>query len=292
MNLNKDHLSALAAILKHGSFEGAATALSVTPSAISQRVKGLEEQVGAALIKRGQPCTATSIGARFARHAEDVGLLEAKLMQDLALDAPANRTPVRLAVNADSLDTWFARALTRVPDLLFEIVVDDQDHSADWLRRGDVCAAVTAGDAPAPGCDIQPLGALRYIATASPAFMQQWFKDGVNAATLSRAPCLVFGPKDRLQHNWMAHVTGTDPTPPVHYFPSTHAYADAAAGGLGWGMNPEPLVRDALAQEDLIAVLPDRPLDVPMFWQISRLLAPALKPLTQAVVQTAKEILR
>jgi len=283
MQFDAPQLAALAAVLRQGSFDGAAADLGVTPSAVSQRIKALEDRVGAALVQRGSPCTATPTGARIAKHAEDVGLLEAQLSRDLALDPRPGAARLKLAVNADSLATWFVPAMAAVPDLLFDLVIDDQDHSADWLKRGAVSAAVSAHDQPVTGCDAHPLGSLRYLATASPAFMARWFPAGVTAEALARAPCMIFNAKDRLQRQWIEAVTHRRLSPPAHYLPSTTAFVDAALAGLGWGMNPAPLVEEHLRQGRLVPVLPDRPLDVGLSWQVSRVMAPALRPLTRAV---------
>ena len=140
---------AVAAIVRTGSFEKAARALSVTPSAISQRVRLLEERLGAVLIERGNPCVATEKGAWLCRHVELVGMLEATCSSACRASATPLSGPVTLdiAVNADSLGTWFmpaAAAFTRSSKALLKIAVDDQDHTADWLRRGHVVAAVTS----------------------------------------------------------------------------------------------------------------------------------------------------
>lgn len=288
MQFDPHHLSALATILRTGSFEQAAAELLVTPSAISQRIKALEEKVGTTLILRGTPCTATPSGARLAKHAEDVGLLETQLSRDLSLAPGVASSRLRIAINADSLATWLIPALAAVPDLQFELVVDDQDWSAEWLERGEVSAAVTASDVAVAGCTRYPLGALRYIATASPAFMKTWFADGVTAETLSAAPCMAFNARDGLQRSWMMAKAGTAPTPPTHYLPSTHAFVDAARAGIGWGMNPEALVRGPVRNGRLVALDPTLPLDVPLDWQVSRVLAPALEPVTAAIRKAAK----
>ncbi|WP_146344722.1 LysR family transcriptional regulator ArgP [Falsiphaeobacter marinintestinus] len=289
MQFDPHHLSALAAVLRLGSFEAAAADLSVTPSAISQRIKALEEKVGASLINRGTPCTGTPQGARIAKHAEDVGLLESQLSRELSLETTPGPTRIRIAVNADSLATWFVNAMVMLPDLLFDLVIDDQDHSADWLKRGDVSAAICAGDKPVAGCDMHPLGALRYVATASPGYMRKWFPDGVTPATLSRAPCMVFNAKDGLQRQWIAEYVGPRIAPPSHYLPSTHAFVDAARAGIGWGMNPVALVRGPVRNGKLVPLLKNAPLDVPLNWQISRVMAPALEPLTNAVKKAASK---
>ncbi|MCE8547125.1 LysR family transcriptional regulator ArgP [Ruegeria pomeroyi] len=287
MQFDPQQLAALAAILRLGSFEAAAGALSVTPSAVSQRIRALEEKVGLALIQRGPPATGTAAGLRLARHAEDVGLLEAQVSRDLALDQGSGPVRVRIAVNADSLATWFLEAMFGVKGVLFDLVIDDQDHSAEWLRRGEVAAAITAHGKPVPGCDAHPLGALRYIATASPAFVQQWFPEGVTVQALSRAPCLTFNAKDQLQLRWIEAQTGRQLAPPTHFLPSSQGFVDAALAAMGWGMNPRALIRAHVDHGDLVPLIPHRPLDVPLTWQVSRVLTPALAPLTRAVRRAA-----
>ena len=289
MQFDPHHLSALSAVLRHGSFESAAAELKVTPSAISQRIKALEDRVGGSLINRGTPCTGTASGLRLAKHAEDVGVLEAQLSRELALDSAPGPARIRIAINADSLATWFIPAMAAVTDMLFDLVVDDQDHSADWLKRGEVSAAVTATAKPVGGCDAVPLGALRYVATASPQFVDQWFPEGATAQALARAPCLTFNAKDALQRSWIAEVTGQRLSPPTHFLPSTHAFVDAARAGLGWGMNPEPLVRGPIRNGRLVPLDASALLDVPLTWQVSRIMAPALQPLTKAVQAAARK---
>lgn len=289
MQFDPHHLNALSAVLRLGSFEAAAAELRVTPSAISQRIKALEDRVGSSLINRGQPCTGTPPGLRLAKHAEDVGLLETQLSRELALEGTAGPTRLRIAVNADSLATWFVPALASVRDLLFELETDDQDHSADWLKRGEVSAAVCAGGKPVTGCDAVALGAMRYIATASPGFMARWFADGVTPDALARAPCLTYNAKDALQRTWIAGVFGQRIVPPAHFLPSTHAFVEAARRGMGWGMNPQSLVQGHIRNGRLVPLLPDAGLDVPLTWQVSRIMAPALEPVTRAVRAAARK---
>jgi LysR family transcriptional regulator (chromosome initiation inhibitor) len=162
-------LAALACVHRRGSFDLAAAELHVTPSAISQRIKALEEAAGALLIRRGQPCAATPAGMRMIRHYDEVTLLERTLAADLPWLAP-RAASLRIAVNADSLATWVIPALAATEGFLFDLVIDDQDVSQDWLKRGEVAAAITAHPGPLQGCDTVSLGSLRYIATASPAY--------------------------------------------------------------------------------------------------------------------------
>ena len=286
-------LAALAAVIRTGSFERAAQQLHVTPSAVSQRVKLLEERVGTVLVVRGQPCTGTPAGQRLCQHTERVALLESELQQDLpSLERADPMLTLRIAVNADSLATWFVAAMAEARECLFDLVLDDQDHSADWLRRGEVLAAVTASAKPVKGCDSTPLGALRYVATASPAFVRRHFPDGVSADAVARAPCLTFNSKDQLQAHWVRQAFGANLTSPTHWLPSSQAFVDGALAGLGWGMNPEMLIAEHLRTGRLVALVPDQPFDVPLFWQRSRIASRTLADITDAVRRIARAVLQ
>lgn len=286
--LDPAQIAALAAVHRRGSFELAAADLHVTPSAISQRIKALEETAGALLIRRGQPCQATETGLRLVRHHDEMALLERTLAEDLGLSR--GPSTLRIAVNADSLATWVIPALAATEGFLFDLVIDDQDVSQDWLRRGEVVAAITAHPGPLQGCDTLSLGSLRYRATASPAYLTRWFPEGVTASAMGAAPTLTFSGQDRLQTRWAAaRVPGLKrPLLPTHRMASSQAFVDACLAGLGWGMNPEPLVAPHLTSGTLVELMPDTPLDVALHWQFTRLAAPALAPVTQAIRESAR----
>ncbi|WP_138471025.1 LysR family transcriptional regulator ArgP [Poseidonocella sp. HB161398] len=287
---------ALAMVVQTGSFEGAARMLGVTPSAVSQRVRQLEERIGAVLVERASPCTATAEGARLCRHMEQVGMLERELLDHLPGLGGGDRLPVTLdiAVNADSLGTWFLPALAPFAEatgFLLNIVIDDEEHTAEWLRRGRVLAAVTAMARPVQGCQVTPLGRLRYAAAASPAYVARHFPQGVTAEALGRAPALTFSQKDRLQTDWARAEFGPGLTLPTHWLPSTQGFVEAALLGIGWGLNPELLLRGHLDAGRLVELMPGRGLDRPLFWQVSRLAAGRLSGLTREVTGAARRAL-
>jgi LysR family transcriptional regulator (chromosome initiation inhibitor) len=284
-------LSALAAVHRRGSFDGAAAELHVTPSAISQRIKALEDQTGTLLIRRGSPSATTPAGLRMIRHHDEVTLLERTLAADLPHLAPRPAT-LRIAVNADSLATWVIPALAAVDGFLFDLVIDDQDVSQDWLKRGEVQAAITSHPGPLQGCDTLALGSLRYRATAAPAYLAHWMPKGLSVEALEQAPALTYSDKDRLQDNWLATQTGGKRIAyPTHRLASSQGFVDACLAGLGWGMNPEVLVADHLKTGQLIDLSPNLPLDVPLYWQFARLTAPATLGLTREIRAAAARVL-
>jgi LysR family transcriptional regulator (chromosome initiation inhibitor) len=291
-------LAAVSQVVRDGSFERAARALHVTSSAVSQRVKLLEDRLGVALIVRGTPCVATEAGRRLCRHVEQVGMLERDLHRAMPalgqLDDPVARVTLKVAVNADSLDAWFVGAAARFCEqeaALVDVSLDDQDHTAEWLRTGAVIAAVTGSAKPVQGCRSLPLGHMPYVATASPAFVKRYFHDGVDAGTLAEAPCITFNRKDTLQADWMKRVCGRLVQVPRHWLPSSQAFVAGALAGLGWGMNPRVFVEDHLRRGRLVQLVPDSDLPVALHWQHARLQVPMLDRLTDAVVAAARATL-
>lgn len=289
MTLNIDYpaLAALKAIVRTGSFDRAAARLGLTQSAVSQRVARMEDRLGVTLVVRGTPCRATKAGKRVLRHADAVALMEQHLELDLAIPFGDQRPTIGVAMNADSLATWAMPALNALPHVLLDLEIDDQDHSAEWLRQGTVAAAVTARAEPVQGCDCIPLGALRYRATATPAFAERWFPDGLSGAALRRAPALSFNAKDRLQHVWAEAQVGVVGELQCHRIASTDGFLAAVRMGMGWGMNPEALVMEDLSKGRLVQ-LDEMPWDVPLYWQVSRIAAEALWELTEAVKKAAR----
>lgn len=280
-------LLALAEIIRRGSFEAAAHALSVTPSAISQRIRTLEDRSGTVLIDRGPPVKGTPAGLRLAAHLDQVRLLESRLGDMLT---PASQPVIRIAINADSLATWAMAPLVQAGGLI-DLIIDDQDHAQDLLKTGQVAAALTSDGRPVTGCDGLRLGQMRYRATASPEFAARHFPQGADTSSLTTAPSLSFNSKDGLQDRWVTALTGQRIALPLHRIPSSQAFAEATRLGLGWGMNPEAVIAPDLAAGRLIDLAPHLPLDVPLIWQMVRITAPAIAPLTNALKKAAKTAL-
>lgn len=307
MTLLNPQLTAFATVLAEGSFDAAAQRLSLTPSAISQRIKALEDRLGQVLILRRSPCRATEAGQRLLRSVQQMRLLEAETLDDFAAAAPADlplskvapakRAPstMAIAVNADSLASWLLPALVGLHTLhgtLFDLRTEDQDHSADLLRDGTVLGAVTADAKAVQGCTVKKLGVMRYLPIASPGFIKRYFGEGLDAASLGIAPMLVFNRRDALQARFMRSVTRARLAPPLHYIPSSTAFVEAAALGLGWAMAPAAMLRAPLASGAVQVLAPERWLDVPMYWQHWSIRSPMLARLTEALLSAAASELK
>lgn len=290
-------LAAVAAVAREGSFEKAAVRLGVTPSAVSQRIKGLEDRLGAILLVRGSPCRPTEIGAKLCAHVDKVRLLESEVIDTLpGLTArAAGPASLRVAVNADSVSTWFPKAAATFADEtggLLDLVLDDEAHTAERLRTGDVLAAVTGDPAPVVGCKIHPLGKIEYVAVAAAGFAARHFPGGVDEQSLQQAPMLRFDRRDDLQFRWAREAWGTSITPPTHWTPSTQGMLDMTLAGLGWSMAPVILTASLIAEGRLIELAPQTRIAVTLYWQRTRLTAQLLDRLTKAVRGVAAEALQ
>lgn len=288
-------LAALNAVIREGSFERAARKLHITASAVSQRVKQLEERMGQILVLRGQPCVGTELGQRLCLHLEQVSLLENELRRahpELAADGQAPAPTLKLAVNADSLSTWFMQAMaefTQGGNELLDIGIDDQNHTAQRIRQGEVMAAVTATASPIAGCNTWPLGTMAYVAAASPGFVAQHMPDGPTPGAMARAPMLIYDRKDRLQDQWLqAQGLASRHPPPAHWLPSVSAFIGASQAGIGWGMHPVIMVEQELREGRLVPLLPQAELDVPLYWVHTRMAQPGLQRLTDCVMRAAR----
>ena len=289
MDLPAPQLAALVAVVDRGTFEAAARELHVTASAVSQRIRALESAVGQVLVRRASPCTATPAGATLVRLGRAQALLQAEARTALEPDE-GRRTELGLAVNADSLATWFRDVLAEAAtwdDTVLRLEVEDQAHSHELLRRGETLAAE-----PVQGCSVEPLGTMRYLAAAAPALLE---RSGSREPDWSRMPVVVFNAKDTLQHDLLAEVgvgVGAGAEPPMHRVPTSTDFLEALALGLGWGMVPETQLLPLEAAGRLVRLRPDRPVDVPLHWQRWRVDSLLLGRVTEAVRRAASAHLR
>jgi len=284
--LGGDQLAALAAVVEFGSFDAAAERLHVTPSAVSQRIKALEQRVGQVLVVREKPCTATAAGIPLVRLAAQTALLESEALDALGRSSDAERLRVAIAVNADSMATWFTAVLSRLDDVLFDIRIEDQDHSARLLRDGTVMGAVTTQRASVPGCRAESLGVMRYLPVASPAYVERYLREGFTADAVAVAPSLAWNRDDALQEMLLRKTFRRTISRPVHYVPTAEGFGAAARTGVGWGMFPEQLAAPALADGSFVRVA-DAHLDVPLYWQCWKLNSPMIQAVTTAVRSSA-----
>lgn len=293
-----DLVRTLLAVVDEGTFDAAAGALHVTPSAVSQRVKALERRVGRVLLIREKPVRPTESGEVIVRFARQLARLEHDAHAALGMTGSGEATRVSIAVNADSLATWFLPALTRVPEELrpcYELLREDEQHTARLLREGLVMAAVTSAPDAVAGCSVRPLGRMRYLPAAAPAFARRWLGVGSDVPledVIVDAPVVFFDRLDEFQDVFARRLTGGRPASARrHYVPTSEGFVDAVVSGMGWGMVPATQAEPLLDAGRLVNLAPERAVDAPLFWQQWKLDSPALTAVAEAVAAEAAEAL-
>jgi LysR family transcriptional regulator (chromosome initiation inhibitor) len=272
-------LQALLAAVDEGSFDAAASALHITPSAVSQRIKALETSAGSVLVQRTKPTSVTEAGRAYLRLARQVDALVAEARS-------VATTAVALAISADALASWVMPALAGLPDgVTVDVRREDQDHSADLLRDGTVMAAITTDAAPVQGCTSERLGVMRYRPMASTAFARRWLPNGGTVAELAVAPVVVFDRKDDLQDAYLRARSTRALAPPRHHIPGSLEFAQAVRSGMGWAMLPDQ--QSSAWRGEMVEFDTKRHTDVVLYWQQWSLRAPALEAVADAIRKAA-----
>jgi LysR family transcriptional regulator (chromosome initiation inhibitor) len=295
MTFASEHLVTLRALVDEGTFEAAAQRLHMTQSAVSQRIKQLERTAGQVLVQRTTPVTTTAAGDVVLRYARQVQLLADDAAVELGQGgAEGPGTSIAVAVNADSLATWFLEALAALPPevgAVFDLHREDQVNTTSLLRSGTVLAAVTSTREPLQGCSSEPLGLMRYRAVASPGYVDRWLGGVPRMGRVDAAPMLDFDRSDQLQRGFLVASLGYDPRPPRTFVPSSADFARAARLGLGWGLLPEAQCLDLLDDGSLVELAPGEHVDLALYWQRWALSSRLLDTLTESVRSSAAEAL-
>jgi len=277
-------LEALATVIETGGFERAGNALGLSQSAISQRIRTLEIRIGQPVLLRSPVPTATPAGQRLLNHVQQVQLLERDLAKSLpALSEPTAR--LRIAINADSLATWWANAIgefCRDETLLLDIVVEDQDIALRRMREGDVAACLCSNSQPVPGARCIPLGNMSYLPLATPSYKARHFGQGFNEESLQSAPAIVFGPNDQLQHRFLIQ-SGYHGAFPYHLCPSSEGFVKLALADMGYGMIPRIQAEREIEAGRLVSIAPDKSLEVELYWHFWRHSGGVMERLTTAL---------
>ena len=291
-----DALECLAAIVDEGGFERAAQRLSITQSAVSQRLRALEAQIGTVLIVRSRPLRPTSAGQLLLKHTKQMRLLRADLERDLKELAPSSiggareEERISIAINADSIATWALGALDDLArqGLPMEIIADDQDFTQEWLREGQVLGCVTTLRQALRGCKVVPLGAMRYVAIAQEALARERFSKGLGPHNFRDVPFIAFNRKDDMQREFVSKAFGLKRVSLNQLFvPSSEGQVRAVLAGWGVSVVPELLARALLASGQLVNIAPSHSLPIQLYWHCWNLESEVLDSLTAALTSAA-----
>ncbi len=287
-------IEALAKVVECGGFERAARQLFITQSAVSQRIRQLEEQSGQILLTRSTPPQPTQAGRALLKHYQQVKLLEAGLAAQLS-GLEQQSLSLAIGINADSLASWFLSAvlpLLQKGDLLLDLRVDDQEETHRLLRQGEVVGCISTEAKAMQGCRVEPLGVMNYQLLATPAFVARWFPDGLSPAAVAAAPAVIFNRKDRLHHRFLASQLPRVPESfPAHFVPAPEQFLQLILSGCSYGMLPDWQGQTALGRGELCELVPGSQLPVKLYWHCWNLVSEPLQGFSAQLVQQAQHLL-
>lgn len=288
-------IEALAMVIEEGGFEKAAKALYLTQSAVSQRVRQLEERTGQVLLSRTTPPLPSNGGLQLIKHYQQVKLLEANLSAELSEEKEAPTT-LAIGVNADSLSLWFLDAigpLLESGNMILDVRVDDQEQTHKFLRKGEVVGCISTESKAMQGCRIEALGSMTYRLLGTPDFVQKWFSDGFNLKNCSNAPAVIFNRKDNLHKIFLKRAFGRLPTQmPSHHVPSPEPFLDMISSGFSYGIVPDLQGSPLIQSGQLMELVSEQPMRVDLYWHCWTLDSHMLNELTHQLVVGASTYLR
>lgn len=286
---------ALAMVTQEGGFDKAAQSLLITQSAVSQRIKALEEQTGQILIARTTPPRPTAAGQSLLKHYFQVKHLEDNLFGELGRQIEKRQRSIALAINADSLATWFLEAIqsfVQREEILLDLRIDDQEQTHRLLKDGEVVGCISTKDRPLQGCRVEYIGTMTYQMMAAPAYAGKWFPKGLNLSDAASAPAIIFNRKDELHQKLFQLVFGQVPENiPVSYIPSSERFADFIEMGLGYGMLPYQQSESSLKAGRLIDLTPGYHVPVHLYWHCWNLNSKLLNTFTQNLKSSVSALL-
>ena len=288
-------IEALAMVAREGGFDKAAKALHITQSAVSQRLKLLEELTGQVLIARTTPPQATSAGQKLLKHYLQVKRLEDDLIGEMGKPGPRGFTSMAVGINADSLAFWFIEALhpfLLAEKMLLDIQVNDQEQTHRLLKDGEVLGCISTQEHPMQGCRIEYIGRMNYRMMATPDFAAQWFPNGLTIEEVRLAPALIFDRQDELHHKLLLQTLEEVPTSfPTHYVPSVEKFADFIALGLAYGMLPDQQSKPLVHSGQMVDLAPHCHVPVELYWHCWNLKSDLLEKLTVHLMRQGKKLL-
>lgn len=288
-------IEAMAAVIREGGFEKAARHLNITQSAVSQRIKLLEESTGQVLMKRTSPPETTRAGRQVLKHYQQVSSLEQDLLESLARETDQQFTSLAVGINEDSLATWFLeslQSLLTVERITLDLRVDDQEQTLNYLKSGEVMGCISSHARPVQGCNMVPLGSMRYRLVANEAFVSRWFSEGFTLEAVEQAPAIIFNRKDSLHYSALQEVFGTIPRKmPTYYVPSSEQFVAFIRAGLAYGTVPDLQGKELLSVGGLTELVPGVFFDLPLFWHVWNLRSRRLEKLTAALRDQASALL-
>ena len=288
-------LEALAAVIEQKGFERAGEVLHITQSAVTQRIRQLEELTGQVLLIRSQPPAVTVSGGLLLEHFRKVRVLEQEFSLRSGLTGSSQRPQLSLAVNADSLATWFSPVVSRYFSLYsgyLDIRSADQDVTHKLMTNGEVMGCISSMETSFRGCRKDFLGSMIYRFISTRRFSETFFPEGVDESSFNKAPKLNFDRDDQLLAKWAGQFfENARPFENSHMIPSSEQFPILIRAGSACGMLPEHQYEGLQTEYDLVDLSFRKPVSTPLYWHRWSLPSAELDRLSEIIREEARKSL-
>lgn len=294
-NFDYKLIHALDTIIKEQSFEKAAEELNITQSAISQRIKQLEQLIAQPVLVRSQPLSVTTVGQKLLRHFRQVKQLEHELISQILPDEVDDIVTISIAINADSLASWFIPAISpllKKHAIELKLQVYDEARTRELLKKGEVYAALSSESEPITGCKVTKIADVDYILCATPKFRTKYFKKGLTKEALYHAPGIRFDPQDTMHIDYIYdHYDVSLGEYPLHTVGSSEAFVAMTVEGLACSLLPITQANEYLKQGILVDLAPENHLIRSMYWHSWVLERGIFKKVSEYIVKYGRQLL-
>ena len=288
-------LHAFSVVVDEQNFAKAASVLSITQSAVSQRIKTLEQTLGQPILVRAQPLVATNIGKKLLAHYQQVKQLEQDIIPDISANSKTETITANIASNADSLATWLIAAIGDVChqyNVAVNFRLADENRTINYLKDGEVFGAISTHDQALPGCTLNKLGDMQYILVAAPSFVDRYFPKGINENALESAPAVAYDQKDDMHIKYIEQTFRLKGgSYPCHTVRSSEAFVGFALQGLAYCLIPKLQIQAELNAGDLVDLMPENSITRTLYWHHWVLLKGVFKELSKAIIHRAEHAL-
>ncbi len=282
-------IEAIAMVIEEGGFDKAAQKLNLTQSAVSQRVRMLEEQTGRILLTRSNPPVPTPAGRQFLKHFLQVKRLEDDLGSILSSATDKKTESLSIGLNADSLETWFVDAIDpflKDNPITLDIKVDDQEETHKMLKNGEVAGCISSRKMPVQGCTVTHIGTMTYRLVATPCFINYFFPEGLTPEAVKYAPAVIFNRKDNLHSTLLEKIFNKlIKDIPAHYIPSTEKFAEFILNGHAYGVIPDEQSKELIRQGRFVDLAPEIYIPVDLYWHCWNLKSELLDKFTTSLTR-------
>jgi LysR family transcriptional regulator (chromosome initiation inhibitor) len=287
-------IEALYTVQELQSFEGAAKKLHITQSAVSQRIKGLETHYGEPVLIRSLPYRPTKLGEALIGHYKRLCLLEESLKQQI--EHSERKPKVSIALNRDSLETWFLDLVENTPifnHITLEITADDQELTLDYFKKGFASACLSTSEKAIMGGNVVFLGNMDYWLVASPEFAREHFPNKNHRKNLLNARAIKFDKNDYLHERYLEKFFGLKGGE-LHFqiIPSVRGFKKYAVLGHGYGLIPKLDVLKEIENGELLQLFPRKIWKVPLYWHYWDIESKFYKKFNEDIIHYTKAKLR